>query len=238
MRVGAVRSSGGWRSRRSSRLLREVRRAVSWHRRLLAAAFAAAAVALGLSAVVPEPPPTELVLAAATDLAGGATLRAGDLRELRLPPDAVPAGVLRPGTEVSGRTIAGPMRSGEPLTDVRLVGPSLLSGYGEGVVAAPVRIADAGAVRLLHAGDVVDVLAAETTLASDPEGRTASVRPARVIAAAARVLLVPAPQDSGDGSGASLSGDALVVFAVDRTVAADLARAAVTAQLSVTLRRS
>lgn len=223
---------------RSSQLLREVRRAVSWHRRLLAAAFTAAAVAFGLSAVVPDPPPTELVLAAASDLLGGATLSAGDLKELRLPPDAVPAGALRPGAQVEGRTIAGPMRSGEPLTDVRFVGPSLLAGYGEGVVAAPVRIADAGVARLLHAGDVVDVLAAETSLAADPGGQRASVGPARVIAAGARVLSVPSPEESGAGGGSSLSGDALVVFAVDRTVAAKLARAAVTASLSVTLRPS
>lgn len=225
-------------SSRSSQVLRELRRAVSWHRRLLAAALTAAAVAFGLSAVVPEPPPTEVVLAAASDLAGGATLHAGDLRELRLPPDAVPAGTLRPGEQIEGRTIAGPVRSGEPLTDVRLVGPALLSGYGAGVVAAPVRIADAAVARLLRAGDVVDVLAAETSLVGQTTGQPTSAGPARVIAAGARVLSVPMPEDSDVAAGSSLGGDALVVFAVDRTVAANLARAAVTAQLSVVLRPS
>jgi hypothetical protein len=41
-----------------------------------------------------------------------------------------------------GRTLAGPVRAGEPVTDVRLVSPSLAAGY-PGRVLVPVRIADA-----------------------------------------------------------------------------------------------
>ncbi|MDP9399122.1 MAG: SAF domain-containing protein, partial [Actinomycetota bacterium] len=166
---------------------REVRRAVSWHRRLVAAALAGGAVAAGIGALAPAPPPTVPVLAAARDLAAGAPLAPPDLALVRLPPDAVPAGALHDGAAVTGRVLAGAIRRGEPLTDVRLVGASLLAGLGRDLVAAPVRIADAGAVRLLQPGDLVDVLAAETALptgADDPGAAAANpASAARVVAA-------------------------------------------------------
>ena len=59
-----------------------------------------------------------------------------------------------------GRTLAAPLREGEPVTDVRVVAEGLLAGYPS-LVAAPVRIADAGAVRLLRVGDRVDVVATD-----------------------------------------------------------------------------
>ena len=37
----------------------------------------------------------------------------------------------------SGRAVAGPIRSGEVITDVRLVGPALVAGLGDGLVASP-----------------------------------------------------------------------------------------------------
>ena len=64
-------------------------------------------------------------------------------------------------TDAVGRVLAGPVRSGEALTDVRLVGSSLLTRGGR-LVAAPVRLADPATAGLLHAGDRVDVLAVRT----------------------------------------------------------------------------
>ena len=58
--------------------------------------------------------------------------------------------------------VFAPMRRSEPLTDARLLGPGLLAGYGTGLVATPVRIADADAAKLLSPGDVIDVLAVPT----------------------------------------------------------------------------
>ncbi len=63
------------------------------------------------------------------------------------------------------------MRAGETITDVRLVGPALLAGYGDQLVAAPVRIADAGSAALLQPGDVIDVLAADGVGGTDGETR-------------------------------------------------------------------
>lgn len=96
------------------------------------------------------------------------------------------------------------------------------------LVAAPVRIADEAAVRLLRPGDRVDVIAAE-------EGETV-----RVVASGARVTKVPlvtsasaAMEPGGDfGEG---QGGALVVLSVPRETAARLAGAGATSRLAVTL---
>lgn len=206
---------------------REVRRAAAWHRRLLAAGLVAVAVALAISELAPAPPPTVAVLAAARDLPAGARLAPADLVEVRLPPAAVPVGALRARADATGRTLAGPARRGETLTDSRLVGAALLAAHapaGADLVAAPVRIADAGAVALLRPGDRVDVLAAATR----EDGPSA----ARVVAAAVPVLTVPRASDAAYAEGG------LVVLATTSATAATLARAAVTSRLSVTLRSS
>jgi hypothetical protein len=90
------------------------------------------------------------------------------------------------------------------------------------LVTAPVRIADAAAVRLLRPGDHVDVIAADAS----PAG---GVPQARVVAAGALVLKVP-----GAGDGPAESG-ALLVLSVPRPTAARLAGAGTTSRLAVTL---
>nr|WP_238545449.1 MULTISPECIES: RcpC/CpaB family pilus assembly protein [Streptomyces] len=105
------------------------------------------------------------------------------------------------------------------------------------VVSAPVRIADAAAVRLLRPGDRVDVLAAP---GSDQAHGPAA---ARVVARGARVTDVPRPgrvaaADVETGDLGAASGGALVVLAVPRPTAAALAGAAATSRLAVALCRS
>ncbi|MFC7865120.1 hypothetical protein ACFU5B_15040 [Streptomyces murinus] len=92
----------------------------------------------------------------------------------------------------------------------------------EGLVAAPVRIADAATVRLLRPGDRVDVVAAQDPAAGGGGG-------ARVLARGVRVTRVPEPLDGAAESGA------LVVLAVPRALAAGLVGASATARLAVTL---
>ena len=128
---------------------------------------------------------------------------------------------------LAGRVLAGPVRAGEPITDVRLVGRSLLEGYGERLVAAPVRIADAESARLLRAGDVIDVLAA-TAAAESGAGE------ARLVAAGVRVVVVPLVEESALGGG-SFGEGALVVLATSPETATRLASAAVTSRLSLTI---
>ncbi len=201
-----------------NRFPRDLVRAAGWHRRLLASLAAAAAVYFTVAAVSPDPPPTIPVLAAARDLPGGAVPGPGDLRTVRLPPNAVPRGAVRPGTPLGSRMLSGPVRAGEPLTDARFVAPGLVRRAPGDAVAYPVRIEDAEAVALLRVGDRVDVLAASAT----------ARRGAARVASGVPVLALPVPT-----SGASRG--ALVVLSVVPETAADLAQAAVNSRLSLAL---
>jgi pilus assembly protein CpaB len=149
---------------------------------------------------------------------------------VRLSPAALPDGSLLALADVVGRSLASPIRSGEVLTDARLLAGGLLSGYGPGTVATPVRIADAAAARLLRTGDVVDVLAA----AANPE--LGVVVDARLVASAVKVIAVGPPEDRSLAP--DVGGGALVVLATTPATAARLAGAAVSARLSMTIRPS
>lgn len=93
------------------------------------------------------------------------------------------------------------------------------------LVSAPVRIADAETVRLLRPGDRVDVVASEGSGATE----------ARVLARGARVERVPGSADMGaTGMGPAGEG-ALVVLAVPRAAAAELAGAGISGGLAVIL---
>src|SRR3954454_8145642 len=180
-------------------LLQTARHTLDWHRRTIAAVLVGLALLASLSALAPKRPPTRMVWTAAHDLAGGAPIRAADVALSRLPVTAVPAGALQAGSTVVGRLLAAPVRRGEPLTDVRLLGPSLLAALGRaGQVAVPVRLADgAAAAALARPGEVVDVLAVgsldDSAVSADPT----------VVAGAVTVLTVPG-RDGAAGSDAGL----------------------------------
>ena len=199
------------------------RRWLRRHRRAVTAALAGACLICSLEAAAPARPVTVAVVVAARDLPGGATLSAADLQQGRLPPAAVPAGALRLNGDAVGRSLAAPVRRGEPLTDVRLVGSRLVDALGPGLVATPVRLADAAVAGLLRAGDRVDVLAAP----ADPALGTRTT----VAAADVPVLAVPVVDATGDQG-------ALIVLATTPRAAMTLAAAAGSQRLSVTLRGS
>lgn len=204
-------------SRRSGLSARSLLLAAARHRALLAGGLVAAAVASSLSVLAPTPAAQVRVLAASRDLPSGALLTVDDLVPLELPAAAVPTGVLLDSATVVGRLVAGPVRRGETLTDVRLLGAGLLAAGDD--VAVPVRLAEPATAALVQAGDRVDVLSAA------PEGAAA----AQVVASGLAVLAVPAlPDDTAEG--------ALVVVAARPSVATRLAAAAVTGRLSVTVR--
>jgi len=207
---------------RLSLALRRLHRTVLARRRPLAALSAAVAVAAGLQAASPAAPARTLVLTAAHDIGAGVVVQTDDLRRTPYAPDTVPAGaVLQEGAAV-GRTTTGPVRTGEPMTDVRLVTASLLEGY-PGLAAVPVRIGDTGSVRLLRVGDRVDLLAA------DPRGDT----PASVLGRDVPVLAIPREGEQSPG----LANGALVVVGVPATTTRAVAQASVSSYLSVVLER-
>ncbi|MET0788545.1 MAG: SAF domain-containing protein [Cellulomonas sp.] len=205
---------------RLRRLLTSVRRAVLRRRRVLAAALTAVAVAAGLHSVTAPPPPRIDVLVAARDLPGGTVLGPGDLTSAPFAPGSVPDDL---ATSTAGRTLAAPLRRGEPVTDVRLVGPGLADGH-PGLTAVPVRLPDAGMVGLLAAGDRIDLVAA------DPEGSGA-----RVVAGGVPVLAVPgAPTDAASDG---VTGRLVVVGAADQSEVTRIADAAVRDFLTFTFAR-
>jgi Flp pilus assembly protein CpaB len=159
-------------------------------------------VATGLHAATAEPPVQVPVLVAARDLPSGAVLSGDDVRTVGFAPDSVPDGAV---TDPAGRTLAAPLRAGEPLTDVRLVGPSLTDGY-PGLAAVPVRLPDAAMADLLAVGDRVDLVSA------DPQGGDAVV-----VATDVPVLALPA--GDGEVSATGLPGRLVVVGAEPDDVA-------------------
>ncbi|MEJ7630576.1 MAG: Flp pilus assembly protein CpaB [Nocardioidaceae bacterium] len=196
-----------------------VRRLLVRYRRPLSALLAAAAVLAVIESVAPADAPRREVVVAARDLAGGIVLSSSDVVVVEMPPAVVPAGSSAAVAAVVGRVVAGPLRRGEPLTDRRTLGASLLASYPHGTVAAPVRIRDAAVVGLLEVGNRIDVYAARdaTSLAD-------------LVVGDVEVLLLPRPADDNQEGG-------LVVLAVTPTEAAALAQASATAALSLTLRR-
>lgn len=178
------------RQRLPTRVLRRVRLGVLRRRRLLAAAFAGLAVALGVHAASADPPPTALVWVAAHDLPAGTHLAPGDLEQREFVPSSVPQGAV--SEPPAGARLAAPLREGEAVTDVRLWDDALLATYADRV-SVPVRLPDAEAVALLEAGDAVDLWA------SDPRAGEAEL-----VVAGAPVVSVPPVDRSVDATAGRL----------------------------------
>ena len=196
-------------------------------RQVAAGLLAALALVLALrpgpaDPAAPARPAEVEVVVAAVDLAAGAVLGAGDLTLVTLPPAAVPDGVVFDIGQLTGEVLAGPLRRGEPVTDVRVVGPGLWSQVPAGQVAAPVRLADLAVATLLRPGDRVDVLAT-----------AADAGAAEVVAAGALVVSAPPAETPDPPSGDRGAG--LLVLAVPAETAARLAAAATNSTLTVTL---
>ncbi|WP_285188073.1 SAF domain-containing protein [Rhodococcus sp. MEB041] len=189
-------------------------------RRILAAALVGLAV---VSTYRTDPSRTEVpVVVTATDVAPGTSLTAADVTLTRVDSSLLADGTLRSVDDAVGRTVAGPVRSGEALTDVRLLGPRLASATlpsGDARIV-PIRLADPELAQLLRAGDVVDVVRAA------PDDTSSS----GVIAESATVVMVSAP-----GSGVSRR-DQLVLVALRADDASAVAAASLSDALTVLLR--
>lgn len=169
------------------------------------------------------------VLVAARDLTAGALLGTAEVVVRELPPDLVPDGAVRSQTEALGRTVAAPLRRGEPVTDVRLVGPELTRAVsaGAGAVSVPLRLPDPDVAALLHPGAVVDVVTVGER----------QIQPV-VLARRARVLAVLAPSSDAGGGVRSMTGreGRLVLVALDPVAATRVAAASLSQSLTVTVR--
>ena len=198
------------------RPLRSFGRAVSWHRRKLAVLAAVGAVLTGVSAAAPAEPPSLDVVRTRAQLPGGAVLTAADLTVDRVVAADAPAGAVTDVDVLVGKTLAAPVAARQVLTALAVV--SVRSAVSPAHVLAPMKIGDLDLAAQLRPGDRVDVLAADDT---SPK--------ASVVAAGARVVTVP----QIDPEAQNASTGALVLVDVDAQTAAVLARAAVSATLTV-----
>ncbi len=203
--------------------LRRPRSPVHTARRSAAVLLAVAAVFLALRpapiTVLQRAPATVPVAVASSDLPAGTALSDTDVAVARLPAGAAPSGGTPDVRPLVGRVLAGAVRAGEPITDVRLVGPGLTALLPADLVAAPVRLADLAVAALVRSGDRVDVLAAH------PDGVQAET-----VAGRALVLAAPRAAPGQDDPAAGL-----LVLAVDPGTAARLAVVSTTATLTVSL---
>lgn len=163
--------------------------------------------------------PSAPVLVAAHDLAAGHTIAVGDTVLGYWPEPLVPRGAVRADTAI-GHVLAGAMRSGEVLTDVRLLGSGLAVGLAPGFSAAPVRLVDPAVVALLRTGDRVNLYA----LPAESAGQ-----PAMPLATSVAVLAVL------PGGDRYVTDGGVIVVAVAEAVAAQLLAAAYTTAIAATL---
>lgn len=134
-----------------------------------------------------------------------------------------------------------------PRRPPRFAAESLMSG----LLAVPVRFADAGSTGYLRPGDRIDVLAARDSgpgESSGPPGPPDAIagpvsepgadrpRSAAVVAADVSVLEIAHSADAGSLTRSTPDDGGLVFLAVDNATAARLARAAVADRLSYALR--
>jgi len=165
------------------------------------------------------------VLVTAHDQVGGEVLDEGDVEVVRVPAGSVPAHAFTSVVDVPRRPLVGPKRAGIVLTDLDVIGPGLLARYGTGVVALPVRIADAASLAYVRVGDRIDLIAAGTVpTAGGPSGETS------IVASSVAVVAVAPADSTATGEGG------LLVVATTSATARAIAGAAITSRVSVALR--
>lgn len=192
-----------------------------WSRTVRARRVAAGGLVVlaGVAAVRSDPSGDHRdVVVAAHDLDPGTALTAEDVRVESWPATMVPDGVRPDPSTVAGAIPAGPVRRGEVITDVRVLGsPLAAAAAGPDARMVPVRPADAAVLDLLHPGDIVDVLAASD---ADPHPQ--------LLADNAVVVLVSAGAHARDA-------DRVVLVALPAAAANAVAAAALVQTVTLTL---
>lgn len=186
-------------------LFNPLRRALRWHRRLLAAALAGLAVYFALVALTGRDDTTRVVVAVHT-IETGRTTSAGDLTTLELPRDAVPEGAFTGIDEAIGQTVIAQVPARAVLTASSFTTGNNLVAPGR--VALPVGLPGSAPVDLIRVGDRIDLLG--------PGGSGAI----EVLVSGVRVIAIP----SGD-AGLFDGGSSVILVDVTRAEATRLVAA-------------
>ncbi len=189
-----------------------------WTRRGLAAALAVLALVLALRPNAASGQPTEPIVVAGHDLAPGTTLAPADLALRRMPRNLLPSGALTSVPSAAGHVLGGALRTGEPITNVRLVDTGL-PGEAPGSSAVPVRLADPGVADLLRPGVRVDVVTMDPDQTDNP------------LLASGAIVLTVRDADSAPGQRGRL-----VVLALPDKLATRVAAVSLRQPVTVTLR--
>lgn len=191
-------------------------------------AAGALVVLAGVAAFRPDPANSQVsVIIAAHDLGPGMPLTVDDVAVVTRSAGLLPDGVFADLSKAVGRTVAGPIRRGEILTDVRMLGSRLAElTAGPDARIVPLHLSDAAVLDLVRPGDVVDVLGAENSGAHSPDSATEP----RIVATDAVVVLVSAKdKNAGPGSGR------VVLLALPAAAANRLAEATLVQTVTLTI---
>ncbi|QCH22715.1 flagellar basal body P-ring biosynthesis protein FlgA [Mycobacteroides salmoniphilum] len=139
------------------------------------------------------------VVVAVHDLLPGTILTGDDVRLEKRSTTILPEGASTNTGTVVGATLAGPVRRGEMLTDLRVLSPRLAeSAAGGDARIVPVPLDDAATLDMIRTGDIVDIL---TVADHGPGAPDATPPEAAVLATGAVVVLVsPKPATKGVGT--------------------------------------
>lgn len=199
-----------------------------WTRTLPARRIAAGGLVVlaGVAALRPDPAGQQVeVVVAGHDVGPGTLLSTGDVTLQHRPAATIPDGAARDPAAMVGATLAGPVRRGEVLTDVRLLGPRLTeAAAGPDARLVPVHPADVALIDVLRPGDIVDVVTAGQA-DSTPGPATGP----RVVAAGGIVVTVSGPRHS-------TSDERVVLVALPAAAATAVAGTALAQPVTLTMR--
>lgn len=191
------------------RLLRPFASFISWHRRSVGAALAAAAVLL-TAVTLRSPSPSAEVVVITGARPPGHTLTTADLAVRGIPVQAVPDDALSDPSELVGRSLAARVSGGT------IAQPGLLASdhsAADGRAVVPIAVADEALRALLAPGDLVSLIA------QGPDGTQVVSSDARIVAAP------PEREDTSQLGSASAGRSAMVlvdVASADASIAATL----------------
>ncbi|MBP2524408.1 MULTISPECIES: SAF domain-containing protein [Rhodococcus] len=181
---------------------------------------------------------TVAVVVSSRDLTPGQVIADSDVEVREIDSKQLPEGVVSDTDLVVGRTVAGPIRSGETVTDVRVLSPRLagLSVGTDDARIVPVRLADAAVADMLRSGDVVDVLTVgpdtsrpDTPHPDTPNESIADKAP-QILAAGAVVALVTTSESTRNQQ------EQVILLALPTPAANVVAAASLSNAITVTFR--
>lgn len=181
---------------------------------------------------------TVAVVVSSRDLTPGQVIADSDVEVREIDSKQLPEGVVSDTDLVVGRTVAGPIRSGETVTDVRVLSPRLagLSVGTDDARIVPVRLADAAVADMLRSGDVVDVLTvgpdtsrSDTPHPDTPNESIADKAP-QILAAGAVVTLVTTSESTRNQQ------EQVILLALPTPAANVVAAASLSNAITVTFR--